>query len=88
MKKALGTLTTRVTSTEEKLSATSKLTPEAPPFTEGEGTQPRETLPPVALDGLLDVKEQVRVRLAERLTATPTGYLINTDEDSGQVEPP
>ena len=89
--KALGTLTTYMTAIEEKISAPSRPTPDAPPPTEqvtwstlppqSEGIQSRDTLPPAALGGLLDLEEQVGALLEERLRVASSVCFPTTDGD-------
>ena len=96
--KALCAVTTRVTATEKKLSASPNLHLRLLPTTESvtrstlppesERIQPRDILPPAALGMLHGVQERVRARLADKLTGAPAVYLPTTDEDSSQDEPP
>ena len=83
---ALGMLTTRVTATEDKLSASSRPTSEATPSTEqatrftlpsqSKEIQPRDTHPSAYFGGLLDIEEQVRAKLTERCRGASTGYTM------------
>ena len=96
MMKTLGTLTTRISATKVKPSASSRSTLEGPPpmctETVSWATLPfqseQNSLPPAALERWQGIEEQMRARLAERLMGPSAAYLLTTDEESGQDETP
>ena len=95
---ALGTVTTHWIAAQEKLATASRSTPKAPPLPaqatrfalppHSEEIQPRGTHPSADFGGLLDIEEQVRARLIERIRGISTSYFPTTNEESGQDEPP